>query len=445
STGVQTGRCVDYNATFKTCEVKAWCPVEPMERPPEPAVLRSSENFTVLIKNNVHFPKFDCTVLNIPKVLNTSCTYNKETSPLCPIFRLGDIVQEAKENFSEMAVKGGIIAIEINWDCNLDSLFYNCNPQYSFRRLDHRKINPGFYIRHARYSRLLQGEEQRTLFKVYGIRFDVLVFGTGRRFNVIELIRNIGSMISYFGLVAIFIEIAIFLGSCCSGGKSPFYKIYNRKKYDTLLDPAQVIYVSYVDEPHITLIKMPLKESLQHTEGRIVEKHPMKFWDAGSCCHSESNKNHDNEESEPRRSSKSKRSRDNEEHELSQPLRQEASSPDCQEWCCCGNCWPTPKYHEQLCCRKQRGECLTTSCWFQQLLLSRPTLERALLYTNPFLDLEGDNINTQLRCLAYKRYIHWRFGSLDLEDRAVIPNCCRWKIRDAYPRRINNYTGFKME
>uniref|UniRef100_A0A8D0FKT7 P2X purinoceptor n=1 Tax=Strix occidentalis caurina TaxID=311401 RepID=A0A8D0FKT7_STROC len=201
SHGIQTGRCVYYNATVKTCEVRAWCPVESMENPPDPAVLRRSEDFTVLIKNNIHFPKFNYTVLNIPQNLNTSCTYNKITSPLCPIFRLGDILQEAKENFSEMAVKGGIIAIEINWDCNLDRWFYDCHPEYGFRRLDDKKIKPGFQFRYAKYYKLPNGKEQRTLFKVYGIRFDVLVFGTGRKFNAIELIKNVGSMMSYFGLV----------------------------------------------------------------------------------------------------------------------------------------------------------------------------------------------------------------------------------------------------
>ncbi|XP_075023839.1 P2X purinoceptor 7 [Calonectris borealis] len=427
SHGIQTGRCVNYNATVKTCEVKAWCPVESTEKAPEPAVLRSSENFTVLIKNNIHFPKFNYTILNVPANLNTSCTYNKITSPLCPIFRLGDILQEAKENFSEVAVKGGIIAIEINWDCNLDS-FYDCSPKYGFRRLDDKKIKPGFQFRYARYYKLPNGKEQRTLFKVYGIRFDVLVFGTGRKFNGVELIKNIGSMISYFGLVVTAIEIALCLGNCSRCSKSPFYKIYNRKKYETLLNPRQVMYVSYVDEPHVILIKQPLKTSLQHAQGSIVESHPVKFRDAGGCCTSESSENLDNEE-----------------YELGRPLRRGASSPHCQKWCCCGNCQPTEKYHEQLCCRRKEGPCITTSHWFLQLVLSSHTLKKALLYKDPFLNLTDGNINNQLRHLAYKQYVHWRFGSFDLEDRAVIPSCCRWKIRDTYPKAGNNYTGFKME
>lgn len=33
------------------------------------------------------------------------CLYNPYTNPYCPIFRLGDIVNEAKENFASMAVE----------------------------------------------------------------------------------------------------------------------------------------------------------------------------------------------------------------------------------------------------------------------------------------------------------------------------------------------------
>ncbi|KAM6340312.1 P2X purinoceptor 7-like [Alca torda] len=479
SNGIQTGRCVVYNATFKTCEVNAWCPVQYMGRPPEPAVLRSSEDFTVLIKNNIKFPKLNYTTRNIPTNFNSSCTYNKTIFPLCPIFRLGDIVQEAKQKFSEMAVKGGIIAIEIKWDCNLDSWFYDCSPKYGFYRLDDEKIMPGFHFRYAKYYKLPQGEEQRTLYEVYGIRFDIIVFGM------------VNAILFPCGGIR---KLAVSYYSNC--GKSAFCKIYNRKKYETVLNPRQVMCVSHVDESHVTLIKKPLKTSLQHAQGSIVEKdnpppdlliyhhylycavsnekangeddslqldeaanavffnlcwelllqsHPVKFCDAGSCCTSESNEHCDNEESDPMRSTESNKNDDNEEYELKQPLRQGATSPDSPKWCCCGKCRSTQKYHEQLCCRRKKGQCITTSHWFQQLVLSSRTLKKALLYKDPFLDLTDGNINNQMRHLAYMQYIHWRFGSFDLEDRAVIPSCCRWKIRDTYPKVVNNYTGFKME
>ncbi|NXL92777.1 P2RX7 protein, partial [Alectura lathami] len=425
SNGVQTGRCVSYNATHKTCEIEAWCPVQMEESAPMPAVLGSSEDFTVFIKNNIHFPKFNYTVQNISPNFNRSCKFNKTTSPLCPIFRLGDILQEAKENFSEVAVKGGIIAIEIKWDCDLDSWFYSCSPEYSFRRLDDktRSQYPGLSFRFARYYKLPDGKEQRTLFKAYGIRFDVLVFGTGGKFKAIELFTFIGSTITYFGLALTAIEMCFYLYDCSSCCKIPFCENFIRKKYETVLEPKQVMFVSYVDEPHVTLIKGPLETSLQNAEGSIFENHPVKFYNPRSCCTDEN--------------------RDTGESELRQ-LTQSTSSPDCPEWCCCGQCKESERYHEQLCCRKKGGQCITTTYWFTQLVLSRNTLNKALLYEDPFVDLRGDNTR-QLRHIAYKQYIHWRFGSFDLEDRAIIPSCCRRRIRNTYPEANGNYSGFNME
>jgi hypothetical protein len=34
-----------------------------------------------------------------------TCVYHSETDPFCPVFRLGDIVEEAGENYAEVAVK----------------------------------------------------------------------------------------------------------------------------------------------------------------------------------------------------------------------------------------------------------------------------------------------------------------------------------------------------
>ncbi|XP_069611447.1 P2X purinoceptor 7 isoform X2 [Ranitomeya imitator] len=104
--GIQTGLCVPYNSTHKTCQVKAWCPVE-SKSTPEPAILAGAENFTVLIKNTIHFAAFGYTRKNILPEYNVTCIYNKKTAPRCPIFRLGDILAEAGETFSQVAILGG--------------------------------------------------------------------------------------------------------------------------------------------------------------------------------------------------------------------------------------------------------------------------------------------------------------------------------------------------
>ena len=57
---------------------------------------------------------------------------------MCPVFQLKYIINQAepspKEQY-EMLLKGGVILIEINWDCNLDVTDI-CIPKYSFRRFD---------------------------------------------------------------------------------------------------------------------------------------------------------------------------------------------------------------------------------------------------------------------------------------------------------------------
>ncbi|RXN30779.1 P2X purinoceptor 2 [Labeo rohita] len=68
--GQRTGRCIQYyNYTFKTCEIKTWCPIEEYAVVREPA-LEQAINFTVFIKNAIHFPKF--------KVLRFAKYYHKD-------------------------------------------------------------------------------------------------------------------------------------------------------------------------------------------------------------------------------------------------------------------------------------------------------------------------------------------------------------------------------
>lgn len=41
--------------------------------------------------------------------------------------------------------QGGVIGIQIKWDCNLDPLMLHCLPRYSFRRLDEKESNKTLY------------------------------------------------------------------------------------------------------------------------------------------------------------------------------------------------------------------------------------------------------------------------------------------------------------
>ncbi|XP_032371315.1 P2X purinoceptor 4b [Etheostoma spectabile] len=209
--GIQTGLCENYTTTAKTCEVLSWCPLEIDTKLPEHALLASAENFTVLIKNSITYPKFNVHRRNILPHINSSylkrCEFNRATDPDCPIFRLKSIVSEAGEEFQDMAVKGGVLGIIIDWSCDLDWWAGKCYPKYSFRRLDSKhpvnNVAPGYNFRFAKYYKSQDGEETRTLIKAYGIRFDVIVFGTAGKFGIVPTIVNLGAALSILRVVPV--------------------------------------------------------------------------------------------------------------------------------------------------------------------------------------------------------------------------------------------------
>ncbi|XP_055963193.1 P2X purinoceptor 7 [Sorex fumeus] len=433
SKGIQTGRCIMYKGTLKTCEVSAWCPTEAVEDPPRPALLNSAENFTVLIKNNIDFPGHNYTTRNILPGLNITCIFHKIQNPQCPVFRLGDIFKEVGDNFSEVAIQGGIMGIEIYWDCNLDKWLHSCRPKYSFRRLDDKTANessfPGYNFRYAKYYKE-NNIEKRTLIKVFGIRFDILVFGTGGKFNIINLLVNIGSTLSYFGLATLIIDFLIntYSSKCCRSqvySRCNFCKscvvneYYYQKKYEIIVEPkATLKYVSFVDEPHIRMVKHYDGEtSLQYVEGETVSKPQIDFTDLSRLPLSVYSPRHTSGQ-----------------QEKIELCKKHSGLP----WCQCGNCLPSQhpknKHLEELCCRKTQGPCITTSQLFKSLVLSRDVLQFLLLYKEPFLALDADSTNSKLRHCAYRCYITWRFGSQDLADFAVLPSCCRWRIREEFPK-----------
>uniref|UniRef100_A0A3P9MDF1 P2X purinoceptor n=1 Tax=Oryzias latipes TaxID=8090 RepID=A0A3P9MDF1_ORYLA len=180
--GIMTGLCLNSTGT---CEIYAWCPVEHSKRPTEP-LLSEAENFTIYIKNFIRFPKFEFSKSNVLETSDDSylkkCSYDKENHPYCPIFRLRDLVRNTGNDFQDMAAKGGSVGILIEWNCDLDKDSSECNPRYSFTRLDmnlNSSITSGYNFRHARYYKDEKGETYRTLYKVYGIRFDIMINGQG--------------------------------------------------------------------------------------------------------------------------------------------------------------------------------------------------------------------------------------------------------------------------
>uniref|UniRef100_A0A4W4ELQ3 P2X purinoceptor n=1 Tax=Electrophorus electricus TaxID=8005 RepID=A0A4W4ELQ3_ELEEL len=224
--GVKTGHCMNNTGT---CEIHGWCPIERSHEPMEP-MLEKAENFTIYIKNFIRFPKFDFSKSNVLGTTNNTylktCTYDEVHHPYCPIFRVGDLVRWTGHRFQEMAVKGGAVGVVIDWNCDLDKDSTKCRPEYSFTRLDALKdstspVASGYNFRclFARYYRDTEGQTVRSLYKVYGIRFDIMVNGQAGKFNIIPTVVNIGSGLAVMGGVFICDMILIYIIS-----KSSFYR-----------------------------------------------------------------------------------------------------------------------------------------------------------------------------------------------------------------------------
>nr|AAI63071.1 Purinergic receptor P2X, ligand-gated ion channel, 7 [Danio rerio] len=448
SHGVQTGACVKLEILKKTCEVTAWCPIE-NKKNPRPALLAAAENFTVMIKNNIRFPAFNYIRRNILSEMKDTdfkgCIYHRYKNPYCPIFRLGDIVAEAKEKFSEMAVEGGVIGIQINWDCDLNRFFHSCLPKYSFRRLDEKESNrtlyPGLNFRFARYS-TVNGVEQRTLFKMYGIRFDVMVFGKAGKFSIIQLIIYIGSTLSYYAITTIFLDWLIGTGCYSKEAKQN----YTERKFEAVQDREECfLCVSFVDEDNLRVVKKSRKKRLQETKPlslhqRKNELASMKTLLSVLQCGQSRSEPVQNGQSGGLIVDENLSSRHNGRQNPDTPLLEttQSSSPT---WCQCGSCRPAETLQEQLCCRLKKGRCITSSPIFSSLIVSRSVLENALFFVDPLAELHEES---QLRHGAYAQFIRWRFGDSTPRDALpVIPSCCIWRIRAEYPSPDGTYRGLR--
>ncbi|PNI12995.1 P2RX2 isoform 4 [Pan troglodytes] len=234
--GLRTGRCVPYyQGPSKTCEVFGWCPVEDGASVSQ-FLGTMAPNFTILIKNSIHYPKFHFSKGNIADRTDgylKRCTFHEASDLYCPIFKLGFIVEKAGESFTELAHKGGVIGVIINWDCDLDLPASECNPKYSFRRLDpkHVPASSGYNFRFAKYYKI-NGTTTRTLIKAYGIRIDVIVHGQAGKFSLIPTIINLATALTSVGVGSFLCDwiLLTFMNK---------NKVYSHKKFDKVCTPSQ--------------------------------------------------------------------------------------------------------------------------------------------------------------------------------------------------------------
>ncbi|RDD40737.1 P2X purinoceptor 4 [Trichoplax sp. H2] len=210
--GVRTGKC---DLSTKTCKIYAWCPIETDQLKYPFPILEDAKDFTLLIKNSIQFPKFQYRKRNIANVSSDflkSCRYspNNAMSKLCPIFTIDSIVNATGESFNPIAYLGGVIAILIRWDCDLDFGDSKCLPEYTFQRLDNPNVtlSPGYNFRFPIYYQI-DNTQHRTLTKAYGIRFIFIVFGQAGKFNIVPLLLNLGSGLALLSIATVLCDIIV--------------------------------------------------------------------------------------------------------------------------------------------------------------------------------------------------------------------------------------------
>ncbi|THD24912.1 P2X purinoceptor [Fasciola hepatica] len=216
--GIPTGRCVlAPGASHGQCEILSWCPLENdtlpfgVDRPTFPMV----QNYTLLIKNDIIFEKFKVRRRNIQEWASKrflgTCLYdrNHEEYKYCPIFKLSTIFEEARVD-PTIFIYGGVIGIDIRWNCDLDWNVRYCNPVYSFSRLDDPNANiaTGFNFRYANFYQV-NGTLHRDLIKAYGIRFVIHAHGRAGKFHIIPLTMHLGSGLALLGLAPTLCDIIV--------------------------------------------------------------------------------------------------------------------------------------------------------------------------------------------------------------------------------------------
>lgn len=103
-------------------------------------------------------------------------------------------------------------------------------PTYTFTRIDSKDalVSPGYNFRYSRYYSE-NGKEFRDLFKAYGIRFEILTSGSGKRFSAVQLAINVGSGIGLLAIATLVCDIVLLY---FTSGK----KTYQAKKYLYVID-----------------------------------------------------------------------------------------------------------------------------------------------------------------------------------------------------------------
>ena len=169
--GIATGNCLN-----GTCEVRAWCPIDPAENDDEVTVeeLDGKGKYFLHVINHVHFDIKGGKWRN-NSVENSSCVFKKNETPPCPVLSVDYIIQEAmksNQEITEFPEDGTTISIQLKYECNFDE--DTCFPKYSFTQLHSKPAHLADYDSSA-ITYPYRSTSSRVYLKTTGILFLVEV------------------------------------------------------------------------------------------------------------------------------------------------------------------------------------------------------------------------------------------------------------------------------
>jgi len=222
SLGTLTGNCSN-----GFCQVKGWCPLESDDKAAK-MFYYGVENFTIFLKVNLQFKKFDVLLTN---TVNTNLSEHG-LKPEYNLFTVKYILQKAETDISSIAAKGAIILCTISYDCDLDNDIKHCenHPKFSFLRIDdvNGTVSSGYNFRTSAYQDYsylpnIDSSVARIINKRMGLRILFVLEAQAGKFDLSTLTITFGSGLALLGLATIVTD--YFMSGCVQ-----HHKKYNNRR-----------------------------------------------------------------------------------------------------------------------------------------------------------------------------------------------------------------------
>ena len=238
--GITTGNCLN-----GTCEVHAWCPVEPVEGKDEVTVeeLEGVGKYTLHVRNYVFFDVGDGAGVSYNNsIANITCLYDDTQLKSCPIFSLESIVREAlnsSKKLSEFPADGGIISVHLEYDCRYGN--DTCLPTYSFILLEPNSSGLANYsYTDVNYNG--NSKDSRELIEATGLLFLVEVDATLKVFSPIQALASSAAVfvalkgVKPLNNLVVFLIFVCFCCCCCkqrcTGSGQSFHEMRDNETTD---------------------------------------------------------------------------------------------------------------------------------------------------------------------------------------------------------------------